>query len=274
MKMMNGSAEVIEQLKNRNKEKVAELAAVIQQYDTRRFHDGPYLEARYLRTIGKLEQKVFGLYVISEGIKKEIELSKQYVGKGEKPDKTEIAKALALSLKGYRDKLVEMAAKQEEAATYLAAPWLSEEQDRDLQRLYRQAVKAVQPAVRFSDTEAIRSLWKQVVQAYQRGDLERLRELTVLADQESLTAAQPEAGDAAALERRIAKIDGRIEAYKEKLAALANAYPFTMEELLHSEALQDRKTGELYHLIEQYEAYIRELTATLALLQAPMGPVS
>lgn len=30
MKMMNGSAEVIEQLKNRNKEKVAELAAVIQ----------------------------------------------------------------------------------------------------------------------------------------------------------------------------------------------------------------------------------------------------
>jgi len=198
----------------------------------------PNLMAIYQTKIGSWELKQFKLQCQAARLKRKAELIQACLNQGRWPDIEAIEAQLEEEFRAWKNKIrleSERLAAAEERLCHL----LSSEDDLELKKLYYRLVKKLHPDLNPELTEEQRRLWLRVQDAYEAGDIDELKALTLLADK-----ALPAASSANSLERLIVEqqtLDRQIQRLLKKIEAIESRPPLTMRsELFDDDWVQNR----------------------------------
>jgi len=211
----------------------AELARLLTEADELVGIVKPFLLAEYQRKLGAFELKRLAAQCHAARIKRTLEESLAAVNRGGRPDLIAIEGRLDLEFVEWQARVREAAGRLEAARDYLNH-LLPPADNIEFRKLYHALVKVLHPDVNPALTEDQMRLWHRVQHAYQHGDLEELRALTLLAG-----TTAPVAAERTSLEilRREQEILNRQIARKLKDLELAETQPpFSMRKELADES--------------------------------------
>jgi hypothetical protein len=137
----------------------------------------------------------------------------------------------------------------------------SPERSAGLRKLYKQLAKQLHPDVNDHLTEEQVNLWHLVKDAYETGDLGKLKAIQVVYEKELTTAGNKIAE--LTEEEIILKIEVLKEGIKvlyEQVRQIKNVFPFNMEAQLKDDEWISAKTEELKKELDELQKYESELT--------------
>lgn len=207
----------------------------------------PQLEALYVIKIGNKQLKLLEIKLEVKRLKKITELAVACLNRNEPIDWNEIsAVADAILEKDYLEIMEEASrvARAEQLLGNLASP----EHSAELRRLYRQLAKELHPDVNPDLTENQINLWYAVKNAYEYGDLESLRALSVIVRDEEFSANILSAKD---FKLQIELLKAGIEKLLAEIKQIRSAFPFNIEENLRDEEWVDKQNEQTEILITQ-----------------------
>ncbi len=223
----------------------------------------PNLLALYQTKIGAWELNLLRRQCEAARRKRRIELIRASLNRGEKPDLTAIEGELELEFLQWQIRLREAAEKVKTAEQRLQH-LLSPEADRELKSLYYALVKKLHPDLHPQLTDQQRLLWHRVQDAYESGDLKKLRALAVLIEKEGDAGT---AGDS--LEKLRAdqtRLREQIEQMQREIERIKCQSPFPMQRDLENEQWVAARRKELDDQCAELDARIAELAAHEKLL--------
>ncbi|MFV0337955.1 MAG: hypothetical protein ACK5LK_06890 [Chthoniobacterales bacterium] len=210
----------------------------------------PNLYALYQKKIGAWELRALHARTKAMEAKRRLELAQAAINQGDTPDFIEIDKQLELEFITWRQRIAE-AAENLEAAKKRLDNSLSDEQSRELKKLYHALVRKLHPDVQLNLGEKEKRLWLQVQAAYDACDIEELKTLSLLIEKNFSSRSDPSALEALqsegdALRRRISVLEKRLE-------EIESEPPFTLREDLGDEQWVASRREELEKSIVQFE---------------------
>ena len=140
------------------------------------------------------------------------------------------------------------------------------DREAELKAIYRRLIRRLHPDINPNVTEKEKELFNRVVQAYDAKDLEALKEIELLLDEEqSLEDLLSGKGDAGsllkALQAEKERLLSQIRKLQEEIAGIQNSFPYNRREFLNNpaavEAARKKAEEELADLEEQ-EKVLRE----------------
>lgn len=223
------------------------------------------IEAAYLLQFGPLEYRAYELDCSIRRLMREAELIRERLNREEAVDLAEIRRKLDEEFLEYKRRLEEKMAEMAEALRRSQAQLLSEEETKELKRLYRQIVKRLHPDLVPDLTETQKDLFLQAVEAYERGDLDTIRFIAALTEEKNL----PETMTADAMQslRNMAEhLRGCLSGLQSLIRKLKETYPYTAKELLDSPEACAEWKATLEARVESYkesEAYWQRIVREL-----------
>ncbi len=138
---------------------------------------------------------------------------------------------------------------KEEQAQLKNKKMLSQEEVKEVKRLYRRLVKLVHPDLNPHQTKEQKELWHQLQKAYRNNDLAWLRELNVLIVLKTKGHEEVEIED----------LEDKIEAVREEIALLKEEDLYQMRELVFDEEWIDAYKEQYERERSDFEVYLRSL---------------
>ena len=127
--------------------------------------------------------------------------------------------------------------------------FLSQEETRELKKLYRSVVKALHPDLHPDISDAQAELFRNAVLAYKSGDLNTLRIISgMVSGPEPIKEGETGMSE---LLREKERLISLIQELRDDIAKIKNEYPYTMKEIVQSEEKTAEKRGQLEGLIIQ-----------------------
>lgn len=234
-----------------------ELSALLAEAEELLTTTKGYLLALYQARIGIWELRLLEAQCTAARLRREVELIQASLNRGQPPNPREIAGELELEFLAWQEK-VRAAAGRVQAAQRRLANLMSEAEGDEFRRLHRALVKRLHPDLHPALTDKQRTLWHRVQAAYQRGDLEELRTLSLLAGDEAELAV---CEGVEALRAAQATLKQQITAQLARLEAVQQAPPFNLRAQLEDDAWVERRRGELELERQQAEAQATALRA-------------
>lgn len=229
----------------------------------------PNLLALYQTQLGAWElEKLKAQFRIAR-LKRTIELVQAALNRGGKPDMVQIQAQVQEEQVLWEKKINEAAAKLQ-TAEHRLAHLLPDEQNAELKKLYYQLVKQLHPDLNPDQTAGDKLLWQQVQDAYDAGDLEKLRALSLL-----LNNPKPPENTADALEKlqtEHAMLEKRVEEMEAKIESLESQPPFTLRDDLENEVWIAMKRTTIEKETEPLQAQAAALEKHLETLVPPHVP--
>ena len=197
------------------------------------------------------------LYI--KALKRKIELVQSAINKGNDFDVSEIELQVAGELANAELKLMSEAAKLESAKqilTNLDTP----ERSAELRKIFKQMAKQLHPDANPQLTAEQMDIWHLVKDAYESGDVEKLKALQVVYEKElnqlkngleSLTEAE--------LSLRNNALAEGIRLLNEELKAIRSEFPFTIEQQIKDEEWVIEEATRLKKELESLKEYEKEL---------------
>jgi len=229
----------------------------------------PNLLALYQTKLGAWELEKLKAQFRVARLKRTIELVQAALNRGGKPDMIQIEAQVQEEQVLWEKKIHEAAAKLQSAEQRLAN-LLPDEQSAELKKLYHQLVKQLHPDLHPHQPAGDELLWQQVQDAYDAGDLEKLRALGLL-----LHNPQPPENTAGALEKlqtEQAMLEKRIAELETKIKQLESQPPFTLREDLENEVWIAMKRTTIEKETEPLQVQAAALEKHLATLVHPHVP--
>ncbi len=189
----------------------------------------PNLEAIYQVEIGQYVYENFVIQIECRRLKREIELIQAYLNRGDVPDDEAIILILDTEFAEWQKQMREMSATILKSRVHLASA-LAIEESNELKSLFRALVKRLHPDLNPNLTDYQKALWHQVMEAYEDGDLERLKSLSLYATLDSEEAFDETAIDA--LRTRITSLRSEIQKCLLQLETLRQTPPISIRENL------------------------------------------
>jgi hypothetical protein len=219
----------------------------------------PQLEALYITRIGHWQIERLKAQLQVRALQRKIELAMIAVNHDEVPDVIGIELQVASELAEAEQRIMQEShnlAIAKDLLSHLASP----EKSAELRSLYKKMAKALHPDVQPNLTDEQRELWLKVQEAYNNGDLDRLKALG-LVYAELLEAAETagQALTANELSLQCATLKEGIRVLEEKIKLLRDAFPFTFEELLKDDEWVAEQTATVQAELEQLRVYEGEL---------------
>lgn len=230
----------------------------------------PQLEALYVTRIGYLQVERLQQQLRIKALKRKIEMVQAAINRNIPVDINAIEIQVAAELAEAEYKIMQETAKIENAKnllSHLESPQRSSE----LRSLYRQYAKQLHPDVNPDLTDEQKQIWLMVKEAYENGDLEKLKALGLIYEQQLSAAgkAQQELTE----EQLTLKIETLKEGCKvlaEQIKKIKSEFPFTIEAQIKDEewvAAEQEKIKKELEALQQYETELtleyRELIATV-----------
>ncbi|MDR1896506.1 MAG: hypothetical protein LBR10_06930 [Prevotellaceae bacterium] len=207
----------------------------------------PQLEALYTIKIGNRQLDLLKLRLEVKRIKKMTELAVACLNRNEPVNWDKIEETVDMGLeKDYEEILTE--ASRVEHANYLLSNLASPERSVELRKLYRQLAKELHPDVNPDLTENQKNLWHAVRRAYEQGDLESLRALSVMAQDVESYAEKLSAAD---FQLQIELLKAGIEKLLAEIKQIRSDFPFNIEKELRNEEWVKNQNEQTETLIKQ-----------------------
>ena len=214
-----------------------EYAALVAERDELENSEGPRLTALYMEAVGQLQYEVLVLQYEIALLKQKRDLLQAYKNRGEKADLNYVDEQVETTAKTYKENIQREEEKIKQAKAYIEEQKeeekkSQEDEKRELRDLYRKLVHRLHPDLHPEQTEWEKELFLKVQDAYEKGDLEKLRELA-----QQLEAGMPaDAVDNETTEEweeRVNQLKEEIAKIREEIARILQEFPFTYRERLN-----------------------------------------
>ena len=226
------------QLKEEYERLQLEYAALVAERDELENSEGPRLTALYMEAVGQLQYEVLVLRYEIALLKQKRDLLQAYKNRGEKADLNYVDEQVEATAKTYNENIQREEEKIKQAKAYIEEQKEEEKKNqenekRELRDLYRKLVHRLHPDLHPEQTEWEKELFLKVQDAYEKGDLERLRELA-----QQLEAGMPaDAVDNETTEEweeRVNQLKEEIAKIREEIEKILQEFPFTYRERLNN----------------------------------------
>ena len=241
-----------------------ELSKIFFERDELLFVICKNIEAAYLLSFGALEYKAYEIGVALRRLKRKLEMIQARKNKQEKIIEDEIEKYLDAEFALYQENLNKQIEKMNAALERRNAKLLTDEESKEIKKLYRAIVKALHPDLHPDFTDAKIKLFHNALAAYENGDLKELRIIHQMISDPALPSK-----DTDILSQMYKEKDRLLElsqSVKNTIELTKTQYPYTMKEIVDSPKKTESKKDELEKEIEglnktlaAYKAKIQEM---------------
>lgn len=220
-----------------------ELSDKLFEYEDLINHICPNIEHIFIMEFGTLEYKIYELDMKINRIKRKINMIQYKINHEKEIDLDLIDEELDKEFEEYLEKLKELQDEIKYAFDKeLMTTSLSEEDAKELKRLYKIIIKRLHPDLNKNLSENDRELFLTATEAYAQGNLKVIKSIYLLLEEDSDDALE----DLKDIEELIKEID-------EKILKIKQDYPYNKKELIENEELIANYKSELNNLIELKE---------------------
>jgi len=220
----------------------------------------PQLEALYSTRIGVWQVKRLQTQLRIKALKLKLEKVRSCINQNQPIDVTAIEMEVAASLAEAEARIMLESGKIEKASellSHLDTP----ERSGDLRKLYRELAKQLHPDVNNDLTQEQVQLWHLVKEAYENGDLEKLKAMRVVYEKELSATSEAETSlTPGELSLRIEVLKEGIKVLQEKILHIKSQFPFTVKHQITDDEWVESETTKLREELNQLDAYEQELT--------------
>jgi hypothetical protein len=220
----------------------------------------PQLEALYSTRIGILQVQRLQAQLRIKALQSKIEKVRSCINQDLPVDIMAIELEVAANLAQAEAKIMVEAAKIEKAKellSHLDTP----ERSGELRKLYRELAMQLHPDVNNQLTQEQVQLWHQIKEAYENGDLERIKALRVVYEKE---LNQKEDADKTLsyeeLTLRLQVLKEGIKILQQQVMDIKKQFPFTIEQQIKDDEWVAAETETLQEELKKLDAYEKELT--------------
>lgn len=209
------------------------------------------IEMEYMLALGNLEYKAYELQCDVLRLKRKAELIRARKNRQEEIVISEIENTLDKEFAEYQAKLDEQINKINDALKRSKCEVLSDEESKELKKLYRSVVKSLHPDLHPDISEAKIDLFNNAVSAYKDGDLNRLRIIAEMVA-EPVFPDHNEDG-MTVLEKEKDRLAGLIRILNDEIKKTKSEFPYNVKSIIQSEEKIAEKRAELEEAIAQLE---------------------
>lgn len=243
-----------EKLKGEVEKMRIEMSMLLLERDELQFVICRNIETEYMLKIGSIEYKAYEAQCLAMRLKRKIELIQANKNRQERVIIDNIEKTLDNEFAEYQKKLDEQVDKMNDALRRSKSEVLSDEDSKELKKLYRNIVKALHPDINPDVSVAQAQLFDNAVEAYKNGDLQALRIIAEMVGSTLLPAKHKDAMTQLVEEKE--RLQGLIKSIRESIDSIKSKYPYTMKEVVEDEEKTEQKRQELEEVLEKYNEIV------------------
>jgi len=232
-----------------------ELSELVYDRDILLYHVCPKLQTEYMLSIGKLEYAVFEYQCKILRAKRKIEIIQSFLNREQSYSIAEIEKQLDKEYQEYTKKLLDKQKEIENARLKNSnhGRLLTEEETKELKKLYTLIVKKLHPDINPNTTEEQHAQFADAVNAYKNTNLSELRIIYLLLEKTSVTET---VNSMDKLITRKELLLNEKEYLSNEIKNIKETFPYTVKDLLQNEDKLKNKIDELSsQLTECQEQY-------------------
>lgn len=193
-------------------------------------HQGPVLEAIYLQCVGKYKLELMELRAETFRLKLKMEFMQASINRGEKINLALIEDLVEMELQEELKKVRAAAQKLAEALNNPAPPAMNEEESREFKKLYYRLAKKLHPDLNPEQNAETKAVWNHVMEAYKKGDLEKLR---ILDDVLFPLSNEQQAGSVLEeLQNRNERLAANVRSLIHQIETIKGSFPWQYKEFL------------------------------------------
>lgn len=276
-------------------EEIANLKALIASLTTERdnlmFHECREIAAEYSSKIGELELQVLNAKLNVLRLKRMIEILQSQINRQERKSEKKVKEQVDQEYREFEEDLKHKAEEanssyqyrqkeeqqeeeweQEKETSEDSESNVSEKQKKyrsrtdEMKALYRKIVKALHPDMNPDETDAEKEMFNEAVDAYNNGNLNKLREIAALIDEGKIcgTPYSVSADDIEKLKEIISGLKLRVEELEEEIETIKTSFPYTMKAFLNDELAVNERQKELTDMLIEYEKQVEDLEKRFA----------
>ena len=236
-----------------------ELSMLLLERDELQFVICKNIETAYMLSLGSIEYKAYEAQCAALRLKRKIELIQAKKNRQEKIIISAIEETLDNEFAEYQKQLDEQIDKMNNALERSRSEILTDEENKELKKLYRQIVKSLHPDINPDVSSAQITLFENAVSAYKNGDLPTLRIIGSMVGGDSLPEQHTDAMAQLAEEKK--RLQSAVESVRESIAKIKSEYPYTLKDIIDDEEKTEQKKQELEKILGQYNELISVYTA-------------
>lgn len=243
-----------QKLKDEVEKMRTELSMLLLERDELQFVICKNIETEYMLKLGGIEFKAYEAQCAALRLKRKIELIQAKKNRQEKVILSFIEETLDNEFAEYQKRLDEQINKMNDALKRSKAEVLSDDENKELKKLYRKVVKALHPDINPDVTQAQINLFDNAVQAYKNGDLNSLRIIGEMVGGEPVPEQHKDAMKQLVEERD--RLQSLLKSIRDSIDKIKSDYPYTMKEILEDREKTEQKKQELESVLTQYNELI------------------
>lgn len=245
-----------EELKRTVEKLRTELSMLVLERDELLYITCKNIEMVYLLKLGGLEYKAYELQCEAARLKRKLELMQIHINRQEEIDFKTIEITLDIEFREYQEKLDEQIHQVNDAIDRSKREILTDEESKELKKLYRSIVKALHPDMNPNLTEAQKQLFQNAVAAYKDCNLTALR---IIADMLSDPDLPDDTEDAIALlKQEKERLENAIRTVQADIIKIKSEYPYTLKDIIDDDVKIEERRTELEKIIKAYQDVIKQ----------------
>lgn len=250
-----------EKLKSEVEKLRTELSMLLLERDELQFVICKNIETAYMLSLGSIEYKAYEAQCAALRLKRKIELIQAKKNRQEKVIISAIEETLDNEFAEYQKQLDEQIDKMNNALERSRSEVLTDEENKELKKLYRRIVKSLHPDINPDVSSAQINLFENAVSAYKNGDLPTLRIIGSMVGGDSLPEQHTDAMAQLAGEKK--RLQSAVESVRDSIEKIKSEYPYTLKDIIDDEEKTEQKRLELEKILEQYNELISVYTARI-----------
>ena len=238
-----------EKLKSEVEKLRIELSMLVLEKDELLFVECKNIETAYMLAVGGLEYKAYEMECSILRLKRKLDLIQAKKNRQEKIVLQKIEETLNIEFEEYQAKLNEQMEKMNEALTRSNCKTLTEDENNELKKLYREIVKALHPDLNPGLSNEKIKLFHNALLAYKNGDLTGIRIINTMVSQPVLPDKSSDVISWLAKEKE--RLCDMLKKTNENIEKIKSEYPYTMKALISNTQKIDELKAELEEKIDK-----------------------
>lgn len=233
-----------------------EISNLVLRRDELKYKICENIKTKYMLEIGKIEYKVYEIYIKYIRLKRKRDLIQAKLNRKEKISLTEIENKLDEEFLEYKEKLYEKLDDINRALEINDLPVLSIEESKRLKKMYLNIVKKIHPDLNPNLSEEKIELFQLVVDAYKRSDLVALESIFYLLENDEDLS---EINDNLNLEEERNRLLKIVDSLEEEIQKIKKSYPYILKVYLEDEDIKLERIEELNYQYASYKMSVEKL---------------